>query len=91
MTRIHANQGHCYANQVMTRIQANQGHCYANQVVTRIHANQGHLCKTGQIYTENPNIELVQYSSRKGRKKENCKKTDKGSELGQGNSIPQGR
>jgi hypothetical protein len=30
----------------VTEIHANQGHCYANQVVTEFRANQGHLCKS---------------------------------------------
>jgi hypothetical protein len=30
----------------VTEFHANQGHCYANQVVTEFHANQGHLCKS---------------------------------------------
>jgi hypothetical protein len=93
----------------VTRIHANQGHCYANQVVTRIHAKprallckpsrdedshkpRALLCKPSRdedsrkprAFMQNrtdihrkPNIELVRYSSRKGRKKENCEKTDK--------------
>jgi hypothetical protein len=48
---IHANQGHCYANQVVMWIHANHGHCYANQVVTGPHANQGH-CYANQVVTE---------------------------------------
>jgi hypothetical protein len=74
---FHANQGHCYANQVMTEFHANQGHCYANQVVTEFHANQGHLCeKNWTDIHGNPSTSLY-VQLRKGRKKVYSEETDK--------------
>ncbi len=46
MTESHANQGHCYANQVVTEFTQNQGHCYANQVVTEFMQIKGIVMQT---------------------------------------------
>ncbi len=36
----------------MTESHANQGHCYANQVVTELHAKSRAFMQFGQIHTE---------------------------------------
>ncbi len=66
----------------MTRIHANQGHCYANQVVTEFHANQGHLCKKPDRYIRKSEYELVWHSLGKEGKRNKARKRTKAKESG---------
>ncbi len=71
------------------RIHANQGHCYANQVVMRIHTPRALLCKpsrdgdsrkqrafmqTGRIHTENRISSLYGIARENGRKRRSARK-----------------
>jgi hypothetical protein len=90
VTRIHANQGHCYANQVVTRIHSKLKSCQScwTKVGKKGSGTKRAFMQTGRIYTENRILGLYGKAQENGRKKENCKKTDKDQELEQGDSIP---
>ena len=59
----------------MAEFHANQGHCYANQVVTEFHANQGHLCKSDRYIwkSEYELVGIAQERKEKGQSKETDK------------------
>jgi hypothetical protein len=51
----------------VTEFHANQGHCYANQVVTEFHANQGHLCKSDRYTQKSENELAWYSSGKEGK------------------------